>query len=205
MTVDVFIKKIAPLIVAEGKKRGYRVVSPVIAQAICEGRYGNSVLASKYHNHFGLKCGSKWKGKSVNMRTGEEYTPGVHTTINAYFCAYDTDDAGIKGYYDFISTMRYANLKASNTPLEYITNLKRDGYATSSTYINTLNNTVRRYNLTSYDNYDVKHTSTSQIVKDVIAGKYGCGDARRIALTQAGYNYDVIQHAVNEKLGGNKK
>ena len=71
----------------------------------------------------------------------------IYSTINAYFRAYDTDDAGIKGYYDFISTMRYANLKTSNTPLEYITNLKRDGYATSSTYINTLNTIVKKYNL----------------------------------------------------------
>ena len=205
MTVDVFIKTIAPLIVAEGKKRGYRVVSPVIAQAICEGRYGNSSLASKYHYHFGLKCGSNWKGKSVNMRTGEEYTPGVHTTINAYFRAYDTDDDGIKGYYDFISTNRYANLKTSNTPLEYITNLNRDGYATSSTYINTLNTIVKKYNLTVYDNFNIKHTDTAKVVNDVIAGKYGVGDARRIALVNAGYNYNVIQAAVNAKLGGKTK
>ena len=205
MTIDSFIKIISPLVISEGKKRGYRVVSPVIAQAIIEGRYGNSYLAAKYHNHFGIKCGSKWTGKSVNMATGEEYTPGVHTKINALFRTYDSDADGIKGYYDFIATARYANLKNSNTPLEYITNLKKDGYATSSTYINTLNNTVIKYNLTVYDNFDLKKSVTAKVVNDVIAGKYGCGDERRIKLTSEGYIYNDVQAAVNSKLGGKTK
>ena len=49
-----FINKIAPLIVAEGKKRGYKVFSTVIAQAIIESGI-TSVLAVKYHNYFGMK------------------------------------------------------------------------------------------------------------------------------------------------------
>ena len=67
-----FINEIAPLIQAEAKKRGYAVCSTVIAQAIIESGI-TSILAVKYHNYFGMKCGSAWKGKSVNLRTKEEY------------------------------------------------------------------------------------------------------------------------------------
>lgn len=146
-----FIDHIAPMMVAEGKSRGYRIISTAIAQAIIEGAAGTSSLAKNYHNHFGLKCGSKWKGKSVNMKTKEEYTVGTLTTIKDNFRAYDNDVEGIKGYYDFISTSRYANLKTASTYKQYAQNLKYDGYATSSTYINTLCNTVVKYGLVKYD------------------------------------------------------
>lgn len=147
-----FIAHIAPLMQAEAKKRGYNIVSTAIAQAVIEGAAGTSGLA-KYHNHFGLKCGSKWKGASVNMKTKEEYTPGTLTTIKDNFRAYANDEEGVKGYYDFISTSRYANLKTATTPRQYAEFLKADGYATSSTYVNTLVNTVTKYGLDKYDSF----------------------------------------------------
>ena len=151
--VEEFINTIAPLIVAEGKKRGYSVFSTVIAQAIIESNSGKSVLGYKYHNYFGMKCGSRWKGKSVNLKTKEEYTVGTLTTIKDNFRVYDSIEEGVKGYYDFISTKRYANLKESKTYIEYAENLKADGYATSSKYVNTLCTTVDAHNLTKYDSF----------------------------------------------------
>ena len=151
--VEDFINMIAPLIISEGKKRGYSVFSTVIAQAIIESNSGKSILGYKYHNYFGIKCGSRWKGKSVNLKTKEEYTVGTLTTIKDNFRVYDSIEEGIKGYYDFISTKRYANLKESKTYVEYAENLKTDGYATSSKYVNTLCTTVDAYNLTKYDSF----------------------------------------------------
>lgn len=145
-----FIQYIAPMIQAEAKKRGYKICSTVIAQAVIEGAAGTSSLA-KYHNHFGMKCGKSWNGKSVNMKTKEEYTVGTLTTIKDNFRVYDSDEEGVSGYYDFISAPRYANLKEANTPREYAERLKLDGYATSSSYVNTLCNTVIKYNLGVYD------------------------------------------------------
>ena len=151
--VEEFINMIAPLIISEGKKRGYSVFSTVIAQAIIESNSGKSVLGYKYHNYFGMKCGSRWKGKSVNLKTKEEYTVGTLTTIKDNFRVYDSIEEGVKGYYDFISTKRYANLKESKTYIEYAENLKADGYATSSKYVNTLCTTVDAHNLTKYDSF----------------------------------------------------
>lgn len=152
-----FIEYIAPLIQREGFARGYSVVSTTIAQAVIEGACGTSRLARDYHNHFGLKCGKSWKGASVNMKTGEYYG-GQYTTIKDNFRAYPNDYEGIEGYYDFISTKRYDNLRDARTYRQFAEYLKADGYATSPTYINTLCNTVQKYNLERFDERNIHVT-----------------------------------------------
>lgn len=169
--------------------------SAIIGQAILESGWGNSKLASSYHNYFGLKCGSKWNGKSVNMRTFEEYNVGTLTPTADYFRVFDDLESGVKGYLDFINTTRYSNLKNVTTPLEYLQNIKNDGYATSSTYVDSVMKIVTSYNLTSYDNKISK--SLEEIAKEVVAGKWGNGEERKTALTKAGYNYTSIQSLVN--------
>ena len=42
--------------------------------------------------------------------------------------------------------------------------------------------------------------SVTEIAKEVIAGKWGNGDARKKALTKAGYDYEAVQKKVNELL-----
>ena len=163
-----FINRIAPMMQAEAQKRGYRIVSTAIAQGIIEGAAGTSKLARDYHNHWGLKCGKSWKGASVNMKTKEEYTAGTLTTIKDNFRAYSSDEEGIRGYYDFISTSRYANLKTATTPLQYAQFLKQDGYATSSSYVNTLTSTVNKYDLKAYDVF-----SSSQVLPVLRKGSRG--------------------------------
>ena len=145
-----FINHFIPLFQKESYKRGYSIISTPIAQTIIEGNWGRSTLA-KYHNHWGLKCGSSWKGQSINLKTKEEYTPGTLTTIKDNFRVYNSDEEGVKGYYDFISTKRYANLKLAKNYYEYANMLKQDGYATSSTYVKTLVDTVNKFNLFKYD------------------------------------------------------
>ena len=151
--VQDFIKKIAPIIQAQAKKNGYKVASPIIAQACIESAYGLSLLSSKYHNYFGLKCGSYWKGKSVNMSTKEEYTRGTLTTIKDNFRVYDSMEAGVAGYFTFISTDRYKNLKTAKTAEVYLERIKADGYATSSTYVANNMALINKYNLTQYDDF----------------------------------------------------
>ena len=45
--------------------------------------------------------------------------------------------------------------------------------------------------------------SVKEIAQEVIAGLWGNGDERRRRLTEAGYDYSVIQQAVNDLLNGN--
>lgn len=147
-----FIKEIAPIIQRYAKQYGYKVASPIIAQACIESAFGTSSLGKKYHNYFGMKCGSSWKGKSVNLATKEEYTPGTLTSIKANFRAYDSMEEGVNGYFVFISSKRYSNLKEATTPKEYLEMIKADGYATSGTYVNTNMSCISKYELTKYDN-----------------------------------------------------
>ena len=209
--VEEFINTIAPLIVTEGKKRGYSVFSTVIAQAIIESNSGKSILGYKYHNYFGMKCGSRWKGKSINLKTKEEYTVGTLTTIKDNFRVYDSMEEGVKGYYDFISTKRYANLKESKTYVEYAENLKADGYATSSKYVNTLCTTVDVHNLTKYDSFfnfnDEVTDNTEYIEYTVKKGDslwyiaerfYGRGDKYKIIYNDNNLKSTVIH--IGDKL-----
>ena len=146
-----FIELIGPIIQEETKARGYKVCSPIIAQACIESAFGTSSLGYRWHNYFGMKCGSSWKGKSVNLSTKEEYVPGQLTKIRDNFRVYDSMEEGVKGYFDFISTKRYANLKDAKTPKEYLELIKKDGYATSSSYVNTNMNCINRYDLERFD------------------------------------------------------
>ena len=195
--VHAFINQIAPLIQKESKARGYKVASPIIAQACCESAFGTSSLGYKYHNYFGMKCGSSWKGKSVNLKTKEEYSVGQLTTIRDNFRVYDSMEEGVIGYFNFISTKRYANLKDATTPRQYLEMIKADGYATSSTYVATNMNLVDKYGLTRFDDAPFRPI-TPQLISDVIDLKYGNGNSRIIALTNEGYNAEEVQKKVNE-------
>lgn len=42
----------------------------------------------------------------------------------------------------------------------------------------------------------------TQLAQEVLDGKWGNGDERRRRLTEAGYNYDLVQAEVNRRLGG---
>ena len=46
--------------------------------------------------------------------------------------------------------------------------------------------------------------SVEEVAKEVIAGKYGNGEARKIALKNAGYDYAAVQARVNEIVSGSK-
>lgn len=146
-----FVDDIAKYVQKYAGSYGISVHSPIIAQAILESGWGKSRLAADYHNYFGMKCGTKWTGPSVNMTTQEEYTAGTITTIKDNFRVYDNMENGVKGYFEFIQLSRYENLKGIVNPQKYIETIKNDGYATSSTYVNSLMQIIKLYNLTSYD------------------------------------------------------
>lgn len=179
-----FIAQIAPLIQNEAKERGYKVASPIIAQAILESAAGTSGLGKKYHNYFGLKCGKSWKGKSVNLSTKEEYKVGQLTTIKDNFRVYDSMAEGVAGYFDFINTSRYANLKTAGNAGSYLTMIKNDGYATSSTYVTNNMGVVNKYDLTVWDNFATQPSAYPTLRKG------NTGAFVKIVQTQLGFKED---------------
>lgn len=175
MTHEEFIQEVAKYVIKYAYLYGITVHSPIIAQAILESNWGESRLSAEYHNYFGLKTGSNWNGRAVNLKTSEEYTPGVHTQIRDDFRVYDNMEEGIKGYFEFIQYARYKNLKGITDPEDYLITIKEDGYATSSKYVENNMALIRQYNLTKYDEVSTMPTNgtTAQDIIKTMAGWVG--------------------------------
>jgi flagellum-specific peptidoglycan hydrolase FlgJ len=140
------------------------------------------------------------------MQTKEEYTTSTLTTIRDNFRVYDSIESGVNGYFDFINYSRYSDLKGATSSRDYIERIKNDGYATSSTYVNTVYNIVKQYNLEKrFDNMTSTELTNEmtgaeiidKLARDVINGKYGNGAERKNKL---GLLYDLVQKKVNELL-----
>lgn len=204
MNKSEFIPTIAPLVVAENQRRGNPLFSSVvIAQAICESGWGQSIIMMKANAIFGIKATSDWKGKVYNANTQECYDGVSYTNITACFRAYNSLAESISDYFDLITKLeRYRKATVAETPLECITAIKNGGYATSPTYIDTIMSIINSNNLTQYDNVENSVDSSKSIeelAKEVIAGKYGNGQERKDKL---GSIYDKVQAKVNEILLG---
>ena len=209
MDKEAFIQKVAEKVRKYAPLYGISVHSPIIAQAIIESGWGKSCLASKYHNYFGLKCGSSWKGKSINMATKEEYKVGTITNIRDNFRVFDDFDDGIRGYFEFINTRRYANLKGVKSPEEYCRRIKADGYATNSKYVDNIMRVIRDNKLTRFDGNGDGDMKKEELTGKVLSGKeiidilarrvidgdYGVGADRKKKL---GDLYPIVQKRVNE-------
>lgn len=200
MSKEKFMREVAPVIVRVATEKGYKYPSAIIAQAICESNWGDSKLSRDYFNFFGMKCGSSWKGKYTDMRTKEEYKKGTLTSISAKFRAYDSIEEGIRGYFDFISMKRYANLKNATSARDYIEKLKADGYATSSVYVGTVYSIWQVNNLGVYDTgkpakpQDDLEQAFETIARHVVAGEFGNGVDRKNAI------YKRVQKAVERVI-----
>lgn len=148
-----FIPKIAPLVVAENKKRGFPLFSSVvIAQAICESGWGQSTIMMKANAIFGIKATKSWKGKVYNAKTKECYDGKTYTNITACFRAYNNLEESIADYFDLITkSSRYRKACVANSPHECITEIKNGGYATSPYYIDLICSIIETNNLTRFD------------------------------------------------------
>ncbi len=63
-----YIKKYRSIAVDEMKH--YRIPASItLAQGLLESGAGRSELARKSNNHFGIKCGGSWDGRSVRIPT----------------------------------------------------------------------------------------------------------------------------------------
>lgn len=115
-----------------------------LAQGIHETGAGQSVLASKSNNHFGIKCKSEWKGPSVSHDDDAR---------GECFRKYESPFESYRDHSDFLSTRsHYASLfKLDPTDYEaWAYGLKKAGYATNPKYPQILIKIIRDYNLQEY-------------------------------------------------------
>jgi lysozyme len=124
--------------------------SVLIAQAALESNWGQSALAAKYNNYFGIQAGSSWTGKTVSLSTNEVLN-GKNTSVVGNFRVYNSLTDSIKDRNKLLSTARYATVRQATTPQTQAEAIKNSGYATALNYVSSIMNTINANNLTNFD------------------------------------------------------
>ena len=127
--------------------------SVFLAQAIVESGNGESELAKKYNNHFGIKADKSWKGKKVNMDT-REVVGGQEEMQGAWFRVYDSAKESYRDRVKFLTeNKRYKNAGVfdAKTPMEQLKALKSAGYATDPRYAEIINDVLEKEKLGTLD------------------------------------------------------
>lgn len=143
-----YIQKYHKLAVEEMRRSGVPA-SITLAQGLLESASGQSLLATKGNNHFGIKCHNDWKGETMYMdddKAGE------------CFRVYDNVKESYKAHSDFLrSRDRYKSLfeLPSDDYAAWARGLKAAGYATDPAYANKLIKLIEDYDLAYYDT-DIK-------------------------------------------------
>lgn len=148
-----FIQSIAPAAVNSSHNYGI-LPSITIAQAILESDWGQSQLASNYHNLFGIK--SDDPNNSQLLET-QEYQNGQWITISARFRVYASFEESIQDHSALLANgttwnkQQYQHVLVSTNYLEAAHNLQRDGYATDPDYTQKIIQIIQKYHLDRYD------------------------------------------------------
>ena len=147
-----FIARIAPL--AQNEEKKYRIkASIIIAQAALESNWGQSQLASKYNNLFGVKGDAN----NGTLLATKEYVIGQWITVEDYFVVYPSWKASVEAHSKlFVEGTGWdanhyrAVLEATNYK-QAAQALQEKGYATDPDYATKLINLIEEYQLDSYD------------------------------------------------------
>lgn len=141
---EAYIKQYRDLAVDEMKK--YHIPASItLAQGLLESGAGQSTLARKSNNHFGIKCGSDWQGKTVRHNDDAR---------GECFRAYKHPKQSYEDHSKFLAGRpRYASLfKLKITDYKgWARGLKKAGYATDPRYAQRLIDIIELYDLDKYD------------------------------------------------------
>ena len=139
-----YIKKYRDIAVEE-MKRYHIPASITLAQGLLESGAGYGTLARKSNNHFGIKCGSDWRGKTVKHDDDAR---------NECFRVYKDPKDSYRDHSKFLAgKQRYAflfDLKITDYK-GWARGLKKAGYATNPRYAHQLIDIIERYDLDKYD------------------------------------------------------
>ncbi len=168
-TQSSFLDKIKPYVLQDMAKTKI-LASLTASQALIESNKGNSGLAVKGNNLFGIK--GAYEGQSVQMLTTEYYN-GVAHKVYANFRKYPSWAESISDHSAlFNSKERYKNLRNCQDYEEACINVKKDGYATSPTYTQTLINPIKKFKLWMWD-YEVLRMYPCELLKAIKKGSDG--------------------------------
>lgn len=145
ISVEEYIDTYKDMAVNDMKKYGIPA-SIKLAQGILESGSGNSQLAKKANNHFGIKCHKGWTGKTFTMDDDKK---------NECFRKYRHPKDSYRDHSVFLTTRdRYAGLFELKTDdyRGWAFGLKAAGYATNPRYPELLIRIIEENQLYRYDN-----------------------------------------------------
>ena len=167
-----YIEKYKKIAIKEMERAGVPA-SIKLAQALLESNAGRSELARKANNHFGMKCGSSWTGKTYSKEDDDydEFGNLQKSCFRSYRRATDSYIA----HSEFLRDPRKAHIYGFLFRIEttdykrWARGLKKAGYATAGNYDNKLISLIETYNLNQYDVMD-RNAFPDRPEGDAIAG-----------------------------------
>lgn len=123
--------------------------SITLAQGILESGNGNSTLAKKANNHFGIKCHSTWDGEKVYHDDDAK---------GECFRKYPNAQQSFEDHSIFLKQRRYQGLYHYDLKdyKAWAKGLKKAGYATDPKYAKRLIDLIEENNLDKYDKEGIK-------------------------------------------------
>ena len=143
---EAYVNRFADVAQAEMEKYGIPA-SITLAQGLIETNAGDSRLARKNNNHFGMKCFSKRCGKGHCSN----FTDDSHKD---FFRKYKSSWESYRAHSQLLMGKRYRHLKKLS-PKNYkgwAKGLKKAGYATDRRYAEKLINIIEELKLQRFDN-----------------------------------------------------
>lgn len=176
--------------------------SITLAQGILESASGNSDLATKGNNHFGIKC-HDWTGKKMFKDDDKK---------NECFRVYSNAQESFEDHSDFLTgRSRYAELFSLDQKdyKGWAKGLKKAGYATNPKYPELLINLIEELELYKYDNMQLdkelpiakaekklnkdKSKESKEVVEVVIDNTASSSSKRQVLLTDRRVKYVVAK------------
>ncbi len=185
-----YIKKYSSLAVSEMKRTGVPA-SITLAQGLLESNAGQSRLAVKGNNHFGIKCHNDWSGKKMKE---DDNAPGE------CFRVYPSVEASFRDHSDFLRGRdRYKSLFELKTTdyKGWAKGLKKAGYATDPGYADKLISLIEDYKLYEYDRRTkvsvqppLEAEAPKEVLPEVVDRKYR--EAVRLSLSRSVYEQNGV-------------
>jgi len=161
ITHEQYIQLYKDIAIAEMNRSGIPA-SIALAQGMLESDNGNSTLAKKANNHFGIKC-HEWDGEAIYHDDDNN---------NECFRKYDSPQESFKDHTDFlVNGSRYVFLfYLDQTDYKgWARGLEKAGYATDRTYANDLIRIIEENELYAYDKASKKKKRRTVTEEEEIA------------------------------------
>jgi len=201
MTKEEYINKYFSLAVEEMNR--YKIPASIkLAQGLIETENGNSLLATKANNHFGIKCKAEWTGP-IFIKDDD--------TKDECFRSYITAEESYRDHSLFLMKPRYSKLLSYDMTdyRSWAYGLKEAGYATNPNYPAMLIKYIEDLKLFQFDKFGMEKNiaTATNSQKPILAAiseeeliKLRKQIANNIDLVIVNENFDIYKVASLRKL-----